>query len=678
MQFFLRRHTKTLVIISPCNRIPSLLQAYQGFIKRADKMALINLEKISLAYGHKQLLDKVELSIDPKERICLVGRNGAGKSSFLKVLEGQVIPDEGRVIFDPQLKMSRLDQDVPREDHRTVYEVVTSGLGDIAGLIDGYHRVLHQMETDTSEEVMNELFKYQHELDAKEGWVIQQQVDSIISQLNLPADTPVSDLSGGWRRRTLLAKALVNDPDLLLLDEPTNHLDVEAITWLEDFLLATNITLIFITHDRSFLKRLATRIIDLDRGHLASWPGNYDNYLVKKEEALRIEAEQDALFDKRLAQEEVWIRQGIKARRTRNEGRVRRLEALRMERSARRNVQGNVSLAVSTGDKSGKLVFEAEKISFKYEDKPLVKNFSTRVMRGDRIGLIGPNGTGKTTLLQLMLGQLQPDEGIVNQGTKLEIAYFDQQREQLDPEKTVIDNVADGSDMIDVQGKEKHVISYLRDFLFDPERLRSKTKTLSGGEKNRLLLAKLFTKTANLLILDEPTNDLDVETLELLESLVMEYEGTILIVSHDRTFLDNVVTSTWVFEGDGQIDEYFGGYQDYLRQSKQLDQAPSASTPKAAGVKQSPSNKASSNKKNAKATEEKTGGLTFKEKMELEDLLVKIDELEAKQVAMTEEMALPAFYEQTKFYQNKKTKELAAIEKSLSATFERWEYLDGL
>lgn len=427
-------------------------------------MALINLEKISLAYGHKQLLDKVELSIEPKERICLVGRNGTGKSSFLKVLDGIIVPDEGRVIFDPQLKMSRLDQDVPRDDHRTVYEVVTSGLGEIASLIDGYHQILHKMETDTSEEVMNQLFKYQHELDAKDGWTIQQRVDSIITQLELPEDTPISDLSGGWRRRALLAKALVNDPDLLLLDEPTNHLDVEAITWLEDFLLTQNITLIFITHDRSFLKRLATRIIDLDRGHLTSWPGNYDNYLVKKEESLRIEAEQDALFDKRLAQEEVWIRQGVKARRTRNEGRVRRLEALRSERSDRRNVQGNVSLAVSTGDKSGKLVFEAENVSFKYEDKPLVKNFSTRVMRGDRIGLIGPNGTGKTTLLQLMLGQLKPDEGIVTQGTKLEIAYFDQQREQLDPEKTVIDNVGDGGDMIDVQGVQKHVISYLKDF----------------------------------------------------------------------------------------------------------------------------------------------------------------------------------------------------------------------
>jgi len=634
-------------------------------------MALINLEKISLAFGHKQLLDNVELSIEAKERICLVGRNGAGKSSFLKVLDGKIIPDEGRVIFDPQLKMSRLDQDVPRDDHRSVYEVVTSGLGDIATLIDAYHQILHTMETDTSEAVMEKLFKLQHELDAKEGWVIQQQVDSIITQLELPADTPISDLSGGWRRRALLAKALVNAPDLLLLDEPTNHLDVEAITWLEDFLLTQNITLIFITHDRSFLKRLATRIIDLDRGHLTSWPGNYDNYLIKKEEALKIEADQDALFDKRLVQEEVWIRQGIKARRTRNEGRVRRLEALRLERGARRNVQGNVQLAVSQGDKSGKLVFEAENISFKYDGKPLVKNFSTRVMRGDRIGLIGPNGTGKTTLLQLMLGQLKPDEGIVTQGTKLEIAYFDQQREQLDPEKTVIDNVGDGGDMIEVQGKQKHVISYLKDFLFDPERLRSKTKTLSGGEKNRLLLAKLFTKTANLLVLDEPTNDLDVETLELLESLVVDYEGTILIVSHDRTFLDNVVTSTWVFEGDGQVDEYFGGYADYLRQSKQQTSSAAVSNKQ---------NNATARKIGAvNAKSEKTiSALSYKERIELEKLPAEIDKLEAAQTTLEAEMASADYYQQPADIQKAKNAELAAVMRDLEVAFERWEYLDSL
>ena len=632
-------------------------------------MALVNLEKISLAYGHKQLLDNVELAIEPRERICLVGRNGTGKSSLLKIIDGQITPDDGRVILDPQMKISRLEQDVPNDDHRTVYEVVTSGLGDIAAIISEYHNILHQMETDTSEELMNKLFKLQHELDAKEGWAIQQQVDAIVTQLELPADTRISELSGGWRRRALMAKALVNEPDLLLLDEPTNHLDVEAITWLEDFLINQNITLLFITHDRSFLKRLATRIIELDRGHLTSWPGNYENYLQKKEEALQIEADQNALFDKRLAQEEVWIRQGIKARRTRNEGRVRRLEAMRLERQARRNVQGNVSLAVSEGDKSGKLVFEAKNISFQYEGKPLIKNFSTRVMRGDRIGLIGPNGTGKTTLLQLMLGQLKPDEGTVTQGTKLEIAYFDQQRAQLDPEKTVIDNVAEGSDMIEVQGKSKHVISYLKDFLFDPERLRSQAKTLSGGETNRLLLAKLFTKTANLLVLDEPTNDLDVETLELLENLVVNYEGTILIVSHDRTFLDNVVTSTWVFEGNGKISEYVGGYEDYLRQAKRENKSSDDTSTR--------KNSASKKSEPAKEKTDKPSTLTYKERLELESLPAKIEELENAQSALQAEMADPAFYQQSPAEQQAKNKALADTEKALEAAFERWELLDS-
>lgn len=631
-------------------------------------MALVNLEKISLAYGHNQLLDQVELSIESKERICLVGRNGTGKSSFLKIIDGQITPDDGRVIFDPQLKLSRLDQDVPNDDNRSVYDVVTSGLGDIAKLISEYHHVLQKMEHDSSEKTMDALFKLQNELDNKNGWDVQQRVDSIISQLSLPADVAISSLSGGWRRRALMAKALVNDPDILLLDEPTNHLDVETITWLEEFLLSQNITLLFITHDRTFLKRLATRIIELDRGNLTSWPGNYENYLVKKEEALQIEADQNALFDKRLAQEETWIRQGIKARRTRNEGRVRRLEAMRLERQARRNVQGNVAIAVSEGDKSGKLVFEAENISFKYEGDYLVKNFSTRVMRGDRIGLIGPNGIGKTTLLQLMLGQLTPESGKVTQGTKLEIAYFDQQRAQLDPEKTVVDNVAEGSDMIDVQGKSKHVISYLKDFLFDPERLRSKTKTLSGGETNRLLLAKLFTKTANLLVLDEPTNDLDVETLELLENLVVSYEGTILIVSHDRTFLDNVVTSTWVFEGHGKVSEYIGGYEDYIRQSKNQATMPQIA---AKVEKNEPKTTASISKKDNKK-------LSYKERLELEALPGKIDALEIEQSNLEEELSSPEFYKQPQSEQNIKNDKLASVNNELEICFARWEKLDSV
>ena len=627
-------------------------------------MSLLKLEKVSLAFGHHKLMDQVEVSIEPKERLCLVGRNGTGKSSLLKVINGEIKPDDGRVITQDQLKIAKLDQDVPIDINRTVYDVVVDGLGNLAQLIADYHAVIVQSEHDTSQAVMDKMFKLQHELDAKDGWGLQQKVDSMITQLELPADKKVSELSGGWRRRVLLAKALVSEPDLLLLDEPTNHLDVEAITWLENFLLTQSVSLLFITHDRTFLQRLATRIIELDRGKITSWPGDFENYVVKKEEFLRIEAEQNALFDKRLAEEEVWIRQGIKARRTRNEGRVRRLEALRQERSERRNVVGKVSMGIGTNDKSGKLVFEAENISFAYENKPLVKNFSTRVIRGDRIGLIGPNGIGKSTLLQLLQGVIQADTGTVKQGTKLEVAYFDQQRAQLDLEKTVIDNVVDGSDMVTVQGKSRHVISYLKDFLFDPERLRSPAKTLSGGETNRLLLAKLFTKPANVLILDEPTNDLDMETLELLESLLVEFEGTILIVSHDRAFLDNVVTSTWVFEGNGQIDEYVGGYQDYLRQANQKKTIEKTKTE----IKINQEKKSSQKEKNK---------LSFNEQQELKNLPAKIESLEQEIEDIQNQMMDPGFYQKPTEEQKKLTAQLSKSQEALDTCYERWETLDG-
>ena len=637
-------------------------------------MSLLKLEKVSLAFGHHKLMDRVEVSIEPKERLCLVGRNGTGKSSLLKVINGEIKPDDGRVIMQNQLKIAKLDQDVPIDIERSVYDVVVDGLGDLAQLIADYHAVIVKSEHDTSEAVMDEMFKLQHELDVKNGWGLQQQVDTMITQLELPADKKVSELSGGWRRRVLLAKALVSQPDLLLLDEPTNHLDVEAITWLENFLLTQNVSLLFITHDRTFLQRLATRIIELDRGNITSWPGDFANYLIKKEEFLRIEAEQNALFDKRLAEEEVWIRQGIKARRTRNEGRVRRLEALREERSERRNVVGNVNMGISANEKSGKLVFEADNISFAYEDKPLVTNFSTRVIRGDRIGLIGPNGIGKSTLLQLLQGQIQADEGTVKQGTKLEVAYFDQQRAQLDLEKTVVDNVAGGSDMIEVHGKPRHVISYLRDFLFDPERLRSPAKTLSGGETNRLLLAKLFTKPANVLILDEPTNDLDMETLELLESLLVEFEGTILIVSHDRAFLDNVVTSTWVFEGNGQIDEYVGGYQDYLHQSKQQkEHQKNMSATKAEKSSKKKSNE-TIDATNAKLITKK---LSFNDQQELKKLPAKIESLEQDIEKIQNEMLEPDFYQKSSDVQKETNARLAEIQKELEVCYGRWESLDG-
>jgi len=609
-------------------------------------------------------MDHVEVSIESKERLCLVGRNGTGKSSLLKVINSEIKPDDGRVIAQDQLKIAKLDQDVPIDIDRTVYDVVVDGLGNLAQLIADYHAVIVQSEHDTSQAVMDKMFKLQHELDVKDGWGLQQKVDSMISQLELPADKKVSELSGGWRRRVLLAKALVNDPDLLLLDEPTNHLDVEAITWLENFLLTQSVSLLFITHDRTFLQRLATRIIELDRGNITSWPGDFNNYVIKKEEFLRIEAEQNALFDKRLAEEEVWIRQGIKARRTRNEGRVRRLEALRKERSERRNVVGKVSMGIGANEKSGKLVFEAENISFAYENKPLVKNFSTRVIRGDRIGLIGPNGIGKSTLLQLLQGVIQPDEGTVKQGTKLEVAYFDQQRAQLDLEKTVIENVVDGSDMVTVQGKSRHVISYLKDFLFDPERLRSPAKTLSGGETNRLLLAKLFTKPANVLILDEPTNDLDMETLELLESLLVDFEGTILIVSHDRAFLDNVVTSTWVFEGNGQIDEYVGGYQDYLRQANQIKSLEKTKLETA-------------KKQEKKSPQKEKNKLSFNDQQELKKLPEKIESLEQEIESIQNQMMDPSFYQQPAEEQKKLNAQLAKTQEILDECYARWEILDG-
>jgi len=631
-------------------------------------MSLVKFENVSLAFGHHQLLDRVNFSIEPNERVCLVGRNGTGKSSLLKVLNQEIGADDGRVIFQNALKVSKLDQDVPIDDDRSVYDIVVEGLGELAGLIRDYHHVIVESETDASEEVMDRMFKLQHELDAKQGWDVQKKIDAIITQLELPSEKLISELSGGWRRRVLLAKALVSEPDLLLLDEPTNHLDVEAILWLENFLLSQNVTLLFITHDRTFLRKLATRIIELDRGNLSSWPGDFDNYLVKKEEALKVEEEQNALFDKRLAEEETWIRQGIKARRTRNEGRVRRLKALRVERTKRREVQGSVNLTLDSSEKSGKLVFEAEDVTFGYEGKVLVKNFSTTVIRGDRIGLIGPNGIGKSTLLQIMLGKLSPDSGEVKQGTKLEVAYFDQQRAQLDPEKTVVDNVIEGSEMVTIQGKSKHIVSYLKDFLFDPQRLQSPAKTLSGGETNRLLLAKLFTKSANVLVLDEPTNDLDMETLELLESLITDYQGTILIVSHDRAFLDNVVTSTWVFEGQGKISEYVGGYEDYLRQAAQQ------SVHKEANENKEKLNNVSE-KKSAEVKNKKK--LSYKDQRELDSLPDKIDKLETQQSNLQELVSTPEFYQLSIQEQQEKLNELNELVSQLEVAFARWEALDA-
>jgi ATP-binding cassette subfamily F protein uup len=510
-------------------------------------MALLRLKKVSIAFGMHSLLNKAEFQLVEGERVGLLGRNGEGKSTLMKIVMREINPDEGEVWYKPELRIAVLDQMPKLPDEETVYDVVAGGLGEVGEWIKRYHELT--LATEFSDAVMKEMGDLQHKLDVHNGWQIQQRVESTLSKLQLPPETKIKGLSGGWKRRVSLAKALVVEPEVLLLDEPTNHLDLESIMWLEEQLLNFKGAILFITHDRSFLQKLATRIIDLDRGNLVSWPGDYADYLVKKAASLEEESTQNALFDKKLAEEEVWIRQGIQARRTRNEGRVRALEALRKERSQRRNLQGTTKLSVESGEQSGKKVVSVKNMSFSYPDKPIVKNFSTVIQRGDKIGLVGPNGTGKTTFLKLLLEGLKPDEGTVEQGTKLQVAYFDQLRDELDPEISVADTLADGNDHVMINGQPRHVISYLSDFLFLPARARSPVKTLSGGEKNRLLLAKLFTKTANLIIMDEPTNDLDMETLELLEERLVEYDGTLLVVSHDRVFLDNVVTSVFVFEG---------------------------------------------------------------------------------------------------------------------------------
>ncbi|MCK5870262.1 MAG: ATP-binding cassette domain-containing protein, partial [Methyloprofundus sp.] len=529
-------------------------------------MALLRLKKVSIAFGTHALLNQAHFQLEEGERVGLLGRNGEGKSTLMKIVMRHIHADEGEVWYKPELRIAVLEQMPHLPDEETIYDVVAGGLGEVGEWIKRYHELT--LLTEFTDAVMKEMGDLQHKLDVHNGWQIQQRVENILTRLNLPSESKVKGLSGGWKRRVSLAKALVIDPEVLLLDEPTNHLDLESILWLEEQLLNFKGAILFITHDRSFLQKLATRIIDLDRGQLVSWPGDYADYLVKKAASLEEEATQNSLFDKKLAEEEVWIRQGIKARRTRNEGRVRALQALRKERAQRRNLQGTTKLTMASGEASGKKVIEMQNVSFAYPDKAIVKNFSTVIQRGDKIGLIGPNGAGKTSFLKLLLKDLQADSGTVEQGTKLQVAYFDQLREELNLEISVADSIAEGNDHVLINGEPRHVISYLSDFLFAPARARSPVKALSGGEKNRLLLAKLFTKTANLIIMDEPTNDLDMETLELLEERLVEYTGTLLIVSHDRVFLDNVVTSVIVFEGEGVVSEFVGGYSDWLAYSQ--------------------------------------------------------------------------------------------------------------
>jgi ABC transport system ATP-binding/permease protein len=615
-------------------------------------MPTVRLDKVSLSFGLKPLLDNAALQIRRGERVCLLGRNGEGKSSLMQLITGAIVPDSGEVWVRPGAKVATLAQEVSPASEQTVLDVVMGGVHSAA--MDG-------------------------------DWEAQLQVDQVISRLGLDREAPMNALSGGWRRRVMLGRALVSAPDLLLLDEPTNHLDIEAISWLEDMMLDFEGALLFISHDRAFVRRLATRIVELDRGQLRVWPGTYDNYVVLKRAALEDEAKHAALFDKKLAQEEVWIRQGVQARRTRNEGRVRALKELRVQRSERRERIGQVDVRVQEAGASGKLVFEAQSVSQIFGETTIVDDFSARIMRGDRIGIIGPNGCGKTTLIKLLVGEMEPTAGSIRRGTSLQPAYFDQQREQLDPSASIMDNVTGGSgESIIIDGQARHVSSYLRDFLFPPERLHAPVSMLSGGERNRLLLARLFAKPSNLLVMDEPTNDLDAETLDLLEEMVANYSGTLLLVSHDRAFLDNVVTSTLVFEGGGRVNEYVGGYSDWLRQRR----VPSAKAKSAAEQARSavarstapPGGRAAAHAASAIASTSaavKPRKLPYKDQRELDGMPALIQRLETEQAELTATINDPELFRRSPHDAAAAVQRLQAVAKELETAFSRWEVLEA-
>ena len=628
-------------------------------------MPLIRLSRVSIAFGSHALLNNADFQLDPGERVGLLGRNGEGKSTLMKIISGEIKSDNGEVWRQPELRLAYLQQtpDLCNED--SIYHAVAAGLGAVGELITQYHQLSALPNLDDS--ALQQMGDIQHKLESLEGWALQQRVETILSRLQLPADELVGNLSGGWKRRVALARALVIDPEVLLLDEPTNHLDFESINWLEDQLLQYPGAVLFVTHDRRFLQKLATRIVDLDRGNLVSWPGNYADYLVRKAAALEDEANQNALFDKKLAKEEVWIRQGIKARRTRNEGRVRALERLRSERLERRTQQGIAKVSLSQAEQSGKKVVEATDMRFHYPDssKLIVRNLNLRIERGDKIGLIGNNGAGKSTLLKLLLGQLQPTAGSIELGTNLQIAYFDQLREQLDPDMTVVDSVLDGGEFVDTPDGKRHVMSYLADFLFAPARARSPVKSLSGGEKNRLLLARLFTKPANLLVMDEPTNDLDLETLEILEEKLVNYQGTLLLVSHDRAFLDNVVTSVLVFEDDSSVNEYIGGYADWLVYTELHKQNVQSSVDTPTIKKEKP--KSSGSKK-----------MSFKEQRELQELPERIEALENRQSELNQTINSVDFYKQSPEKIAELLEQLQQTDADLMDCYARWELLDAM
>lgn len=638
-------------------------------------MALLNLSNAYLGFGDFPLLDHTELHIEPNERVCLVGRNGAGKSTLMKVLAGEVQLDDGKLIFEKDIIVTRLEQDPPRHIQETVFEYVAEGIAHLSDLLKQYHHISQQMPTNYSDELLAKLSQVQAQLEHNNGWQFENRIQDTLKLLELDPDKKLCELSGGWVRRAALARALVADPDILLLDEPTNHLDVEAITWLEDLLLNFKGSIIFISHDRSFIRKMATRIVDLDRGKLVSYPSNYDLYLETKAEDLRVEALQNELFDKKLAQEEVWIRQGIKARRTRNEGRVRALKKLREERRNRREVQGKAKIQLDTTARSGKIVFEIEHASYEVEGKTLLKDFSATIQRGDKIALVGPNGCGKTTFIKLLLGELQPISGTIRCGTKLDVAYFDQYRAELDLEKTVMDNVADGKQDIEVNGVKRHVLGYLQDFLFPPKRAMTPVKALSGGERNRLLLAKLLLKPNNLLILDEPTNDLDVETLELLEELLADYQGTLLIVSHDRQFIDNTVEECFFFEGNGVLNQYIGGYFDAKQQQENYRASQAVQSQ---NQKKNESLLSEPAKQEKPKAETKKVKLSYKEQRELEELPAKMEALEADIEALQTEVNSADFFSKEIAYTQEKLQALAEKEAELEQAFERWEMLENI
>jgi ABC transport system ATP-binding/permease protein len=629
-------------------------------------MSLIRLDDISIEFGDVPLLTHANFSVEPGERICLIGRNGAGKSTLLKIITGQIKPDNGEIHYRQHLRISQLEQALPTAIDRKVSDVVREGLADQQTLIDQFNELSQQT---MDKQGLKNLEVLQAQIDAGGGWQVDKQVETIISQLDLPADKTLAQLSGGWRRRVALGKALVSNPDVLLLDEPTNHLDISTIEWLEHKIRGYQGSVIFITHDRNFLQKLATRIVEIDLGNLISWPGSFQNYLVLKEKAIEEEETRHALFDKRLAEEEVWIRQGIKARRTRNEGRVRSLEAMREQREQRAKRQGKAKISVETSDKSGRKVVEARSISHGYGGEQLINNIKVKIRRGDRIGLIGNNGVGKSTLLKILLGQIKPDEGSVKLGTNLEIGYFDQIHRELETDKTIAENVGNGKEYIKINGKDRHIIGYLRNFLFAPKRAMTPVSALSGGERNRVLLAKLFSQPSNLLILDEPTNDLDVEMLEVLEEQLMEYQGTLIIVSHDRAFLDNVVTSVLVFEENGQIQEYIGGYSDWAQRGKGL---------KIADTQDHPSGHIVDNDTTLHAKKAPAVKLSYKFQRELDTLPALIDTLETELAILQEQTGNPDFYNQPFTETQPILDSLEEKQHALDTASERWVELEEM